>query len=74
MEFCHILVIGCPDLIAPEFAWHTREGDIATIGCETSDKTWHLKCEENRWVGVIGTCEVKGMYFVFIMGYVLLSC
>lgn len=32
------------------------------IGCEETDKTWHLVCVNNRWTGVVGNCSaVKGI-------------
>ena len=27
------------------------------IGCYASRKTWHLNCEDGKWVGVIGNCS-----------------
>lgn len=47
---------GCPDVHSPPGAWSRREGDTVTIGCVSDDKTWTLKCENDRWVGVFGKC------------------
>ena len=56
-----ISVLGCADLVAPENAWHKRHGSIATIGCTRQNKTWHLKCDGERWQGVVGSCEDTGI-------------
>ena len=51
-------VTGCADLIAPEHAWHKRTGNVATVGCEHQNKTWHLTCVHNSyWDGVVGSCD-----------------
>ena len=41
---------------APEGAWMTRDGDVIEIGCHSGFKTWTLKCDENKWIGVLGYC------------------
>ena len=30
------------------------------IGCESSEHSWHLSCEGNSWVGVVGNCSESG--------------
>ncbi|KAK2139014.1 hypothetical protein LSH36_2132g00023 [Paralvinella palmiformis] len=50
--------IGCPDLSPPAHAWYKRDGDQAVIGCEWSQKTWHLSCDGRSWSGVVGNCSV----------------
>ena len=57
--FC-FAVIGCADIKVPMYAWYKREGDDATMGCENQDLTWTLKCEGNRWSGVVGNCTDNG--------------
>ena len=53
-------VTGCADLTAPDHAWHKREGNVATVGCQHQNKTWHLKCEGSTWDGVVGSCNATG--------------
>ena len=66
--FC-FTVTGCADLTAPDHAWHKREGNVATVGCQHQNKTWHLKCEGDTWDGVVGSCNETGQY---ALGCVLL--
>ena len=47
----------------PEHAWYEREGELAVVGCEHSDTTWHLRCEGSRWNGVVGNCTGSGKRF-----------
>ncbi|KAK2144220.1 hypothetical protein LSH36_776g02156 [Paralvinella palmiformis] len=49
--------LGCPDLSPPKHAWYKRDGDQAVIGCEWSQKTWHLSCDGRSWSGVVGNCS-----------------
>ena len=65
----NISVIGCADLVAPDNAWEKRRGDIATIGCKKQNKTWHLRCDGERWQGVVGSCDDSGMTAVFSYAY-----
>ena len=55
-----VTVIGCADLTAPDHAWHKRQGNVATVGCQHQNKTWHLKCEGSMWDGVVGSCNKTG--------------
>ena len=73
-----VTVLGCADLVPPLYAWYKREGDAATIGCEYREMSWHLKCENNRWTGVVGgNCTEQRMYilfqkfFLYIIFYIL---
>ena len=34
----------------------TRDGDVIEIGCHSGSKTWTLRCDDNRWIGVLGYC------------------
>ena len=34
----------------------TRDGDVIEIGCHSGSKTWTLRCEDNKWIGVLGYC------------------
>ena len=52
--------LGCPDLSPPKHAWYKRDGDQAVIGCEWSQKTWHLSCDGRSWSGVVGNCSGPG--------------
>ncbi|KAK2144228.1 hypothetical protein LSH36_776g02164 [Paralvinella palmiformis] len=53
----HYTKSGCPDLSPPAHAWYKRDGDQAVIGCEWSQKTWHLSCDGHSWSGVVGNCS-----------------
>ena len=55
-----ITVTGCADVLAPDHAWHKREGNVATVGCKHQNKTWHLKCHGSQWEGVVGNCNASG--------------
>ena len=55
-----LAVVGCADLLTPEDAWYRRYGDTARVGCHKQNKTWVLKCNDNRWAGVVGTCDTSG--------------
>ena len=61
-----VIVIGCADMVTPDYAWHKREGDVATIGCQHNNKTWHLKCEGSKWNGVVGICQAAGKHVICI--------
>jgi len=54
------LEAGCPDLTPPAHAWYKRDGDQSVIGCEWSQKTWHLSCDGRSWSGVVGNCSEPG--------------
>ena len=34
----------------------TRDGDVIEIGCHSGSKTWTLRCDDNKWIGVLGYC------------------
>ena len=57
-----LAVLGCAELIAPEGAWHKRHGDTTIIACTKQNKTWHLRCDGEKWQGVVGSCDDAGMY------------
>ena len=59
-----VAVTGCADLLAPENAWHKRQGNVATVGCQNQNKTWHLKCQNSQWNGVVGSCNASGKLYV----------
>jgi hypothetical protein len=48
--------VGCSDLIPPEDSWLKRTDNEAIVGCFTSRQTWHLKCKDRRWIGVVSNC------------------
>ena len=50
------LVSGCANMAPPEGAWMTRDGDVIEIGCHSGSKTWTLRCDDNKWIGVLGYC------------------
>ena len=61
-----IPVIGCADVLPPDHAWHKREGNLATVGCKHENKTWHLKCVESEWDGVVGSCKATGKTILMV--------
>jgi len=44
-------------MVPPEDTWLRRTDNEATVGCFSSHQTWHLRCTENQWIGVIGNCS-----------------
>ena len=54
---CSIVAVGCSNIIPPVDGYAKRNGDAIMIGCYASRKTWHLSCEDGKWVGVIGNCS-----------------
>ncbi|KAK2149263.1 hypothetical protein LSH36_458g02027 [Paralvinella palmiformis] len=62
--------VGCADLNPPAHAWYRREGDRAIIGCHSSrqEKTWHLRCKDNSWLGVVGNCSAPEVSITIIIG------
>ena len=54
LHYISFSVVGCTDLLAPENAWHKRDGNTAIIGCSKQNKAWHLMCDGERWQGVVG--------------------
>ncbi|ELU17324.1 hypothetical protein CAPTEDRAFT_219553 [Capitella teleta] len=54
-------VYGCADPYLASDQWLRREGDRATIGCQTvdeSESSWRLECLEGQWVGPMpGNCS-----------------
>ena len=53
---------GCADVNIPEGAWYKRDGDFATVGCESEDMLWRVICEGTEWKGTIGSCSVDSEY------------
>ena len=62
MGIC-ISAVGCGDITPPEGTWVQREGDESTLGCHSGRHSWTLKCENNQWVGAVGSCGT-GMFNV----------
>ena len=54
--FILIAVIGCTDITPPVGAWAQRDGDVTVVGCQSSEHTWTLRCENSDWVGSLGMC------------------
>jgi len=61
----YFAAIGCSNMVPPEDTWLRRNGNEATLGCYTSQQTWHLRCRENQWIGVIGNCT-RGKFDDFL--------
>lgn len=64
--------IGCSNLVPPEDTWLRRNENETMVGCYTSHQTWHLRCMENKWSGVIGNCTRGKIDFKFLI-HILLS-
>jgi len=63
--------VGCSDLIPPEDAWLKRTENSAIVGCYTSRQTWHLKCEDRRWIGVVSNCtQCQQRSFISLLSFV----
>jgi len=62
-----ISVIGCEDPPLPEDAWYKRQGDTATIGCNSGEQTWKLMCAGTKWMGTeeVSTCGLGANTFSF---------
>ncbi|ELU12288.1 hypothetical protein CAPTEDRAFT_207525 [Capitella teleta] len=50
---------GCEDLETPAYAWVSREGDMATIGCYHSEYEWKMSCVGSKWIGPRSNCTEK---------------
>ena len=61
---------GCADVDVPEGAWYKRDGNFATVGCESEDLRWRITCEETQWKGTVGSCPINSKCEV-VMIYVL---
>lgn len=53
-----VVALGCSDMVPPEDAWLKRKNDAIVIGCYSSRQTWHLSCQDGKWIGVLGNCSV----------------
>ena len=51
--------LGCADIAKPPHTWLRRTGDQLVVGCDVIKQQWHLRCEKDRWVGVIGNCSQR---------------
>ena len=51
--------VGCADIVRPAHTWLRRTGDQLVVGCDVIKQQWHLRCESDRWVGVIGNCSQR---------------
>ncbi|ELT93840.1 hypothetical protein CAPTEDRAFT_193943 [Capitella teleta] len=72
---------GCDDMAAPAYAWVSRDGDVATIGCYHSEYEWKMSCVGSKWIGPRSNCTDKqqavftlDILFALIIGVTVLSC
>ena len=50
--------VGCPHLANTDQRWVRVTGShTLTAGCRNSERSWHLRCQGNRWVGTITNCS-----------------
>ncbi|ELU10350.1 hypothetical protein CAPTEDRAFT_204006 [Capitella teleta] len=68
--------IGCDDPATPAYAWVSREGDMATIGCYHSEYEWKMSCVGSKWIGPRSNCTDKqqDILFALIIGLTVLLC
>lgn len=64
IHFTFDIAIGCSDIIPPEDAYVKRNGDAVVVGCYISRKSWHLHCEDGKWIGIIGNCSTGAIQFL----------
>ena len=55
-----LTVVGCADLLTPEDACTDDMETQLGLDVTSRNKTWVLKCNDNRWDGVVGTCDTSG--------------
>ncbi|ELT93834.1 hypothetical protein CAPTEDRAFT_193937 [Capitella teleta] len=67
---------GCDNPATPAYAWVSREGDVATIGCYHSEYEWKLSCVGSKWIGSRSNCTDKqqDILFALIIGLTILLC
>ena len=51
-----VSVFGCPDIEVPVNAWYKRDGQTASVGCNSN--TWNMICNGTQWAGSIGECPI----------------
>ena len=51
-----VLVIGCPDLLAPKGGWVERDAEKSKVGCHGSDDVYILTCSGTTWQGQYSNC------------------
>lgn len=51
--------VGCADLRLLKDAWIRRTKNEVVVGCNSTSQTWHLRCQGNQWIGVIGNCTQR---------------
>jgi len=37
--------------------WFRRYGDTVRVGCNSTGRSWTLRCHDNQWIGEVGTCS-----------------
>jgi len=52
-----LTAIGCADPPAKAGRWFRRYGDTARVGCNSTGRSWTLRCHDNQWIGEVGTCS-----------------
>ena len=51
-----ISAVGCEDPVLPVGATLSRDFHKAEVTCNESTKSWHLICQDSKWVGQVENC------------------
>ena len=52
-----VSAIGCADPPYSKHSWTSRTGNDLAIKCNESRETWHLTCDDGKWLGTFGNCS-----------------
>src|SRR6218665_599877 len=59
MDLLSLTAVGCADLRLLKDAWIRRTKNEVIVGCNSTSQTWHMRCQGNQWIGVIGNCTQR---------------
>ena len=65
--------LGCADILPQEATWVQRNGNVTTLGCRGGTHSWTLKCENNHWIGAVGSCRTGMCSHILKYMYVFMS-
>ena len=52
----YLIATGCPEYEGPVHSWTEPENDTIKVNCLSSPDSWTVRCVDNTWLGVVGTC------------------